>query len=455
MELRDDPLLLRSWCEDDALAVYAACQDPELHHWLSTLPRPYKHEDARAFVTDALGLGPYQLAICEAGNVVGSIGLRVGKGGTGRIGYWCAAEARGRGITTRALRRLCGYAFDELGLERLDLIADVENRASQRVAEKVGFRREGVLRSHMPCADGRRRDSVLLSLLPAELPALAAGSQHHVTNRSHWDALAAVHGQDDYYDSRGLVAGQSSLVEEEECALAEAVGDVADLNVLHVQCHIGFDTVTIARRGARVTGVDFSEASLAKARALAERCGVDIEWVAAEITELPEALHERFDLAWATIGVLCWIADLGAWMRSVAGTLVPGGHLVLIDGHPLSKMVASTDPLVLSLPYAGAAPLRFEDSTSYTNAPAPTGPSVEFAHSLGEIVTAAADAGLMLTGLTEHLDVSFDHRSGYVKREPDGRYRLRLGGGILPTLFTLRAVRPAEYSPRAKRGPRQ
>ena len=270
-----------------------------------------------------------------------------------------------------------------------------------------------------------------------------SSKQHHAINRSFWDGLAVVHGQDDYYDSRALVAGQSSLVEEEESALRAAVGDVAGLEVLHVQCHIGFDTVTFARRGARVTGVDFSEAALAKARALAEQCGVEVDWVAADVTDLPGRLRGRFDLAWATFGVLCWIADLEAWMGSVAATLAPGGQLVLIDGHPLAKMVASTDPPVLYLPYGGGAPQRFEDSVSYTNVPAPGAPCVEFAYSLGEIVTAAARAGLVVAELIEHLDVSFAHRvSCDVNRETDGRYRLRVGGEVLPTLFTLRTGRP-------------
>jgi RimJ/RimL family protein N-acetyltransferase len=162
-------ILLRPWREDDAPAVYAACQDPELQHWLPHLPRPYTHHDAYAFVTGALGLGPYQFAITEDATLVGSIALRVGKHETGYVGYWCEKGARGRGITTRALRRVCCYGLDDLALERLDLTADVENLASQRVAEKIGFRREGVMRSHLRRPDGHRRDSVLFSLLPGEL----------------------------------------------------------------------------------------------------------------------------------------------------------------------------------------------------------------------------------------------------------------------------------------------
>jgi len=169
MQLHGDGIVLRSWHEGDAPRVLEACQDPEIQHWLPTLPRPYTHADAHAFVTYSLGLGPYQLAIVEGETIVGSVGLHPGKHETGGIGYWCAAEARGRGLTTRAARRLCRYALDELGFERLQLTTDIENLASQRVAEKVGFQREGVLRSHLRHPNGGRRDSALFSLLPGEL----------------------------------------------------------------------------------------------------------------------------------------------------------------------------------------------------------------------------------------------------------------------------------------------
>jgi len=169
IELHDDPIVLRLWREDDAPAVYAACQDAEIQRWLPDIPRPYTHDDARAFVTDEIGLGSYRFAISERGKVAGSIALRLGGHATGHIGYWCAPQARRRDITTRALRRLCRYGLEELHLERLDLTTDFENFASQRVAEKVGFRREGVLRSHLRHPDGCRRDSVLFSLLPGEL----------------------------------------------------------------------------------------------------------------------------------------------------------------------------------------------------------------------------------------------------------------------------------------------
>ena len=95
--------------------------------------------------------------------------MRVNQFRVGHIGYWCAPEARARGITTRALRLVSRWGLEELGLGRVELITDPDNTASQRVAEKVGFRREGILRSHLLHPDGRRRDSVMFSLLPGEL----------------------------------------------------------------------------------------------------------------------------------------------------------------------------------------------------------------------------------------------------------------------------------------------
>src|SRR5439155_9735685 len=100
---------------------------------------------------------------------------------------------------------------------------------------------------------------------------------------------------------------------------------------MHVQCHIGFDTISLARRGARVTGLDFSPAALAKAEELARRSGVEATWVQPDAARIPAHLHGRFDLTYATLGAICWIEDIPAWMRAVAATLRHGGRFVLVE----------------------------------------------------------------------------------------------------------------------------
>ncbi|MFE0420258.1 class I SAM-dependent methyltransferase [Streptomyces tendae] len=260
-------------------------------------------------------------------------------------------------------------------------------------------------------------------------------------NLATWNVWAAAHGQDNYYDRVALVAGGSSLTIVEEDALRAAVGDVDGLDVLHIQCHIGFDSVTLARRGARVTGVDFSPVALDKAADLAAECHVDISWVCAESTALSGTLQGRFDLAYATLGILNWISDVDAWMRSVASCLRPGGKLLLVDRHPLRNMLNRADPPAFVFPYAFDGPREFVSTRSYAaNTEQVT--HVQFAHSLGEIVTAAVTAGLTVQRLDEHaespvqLTVTDDHP------DPDGRYRVRVMGQPVPFLYTLIAARP-------------
>jgi RimJ/RimL family protein N-acetyltransferase len=170
VELRDGDLVLREWAEADIPALVAAINDPEIAYWIPLIPHPYTEDDARAFLRGDVLSDQLKLAIVVDEMVVGGIGMGVNSHDyRGTIGYWVAREVRGRGVCTRALRLLARHGLKELALQRLELITDPDNLASQRVARKVGFRREGVLRAHLRHPDGRIRDSVMFSLLPGEL----------------------------------------------------------------------------------------------------------------------------------------------------------------------------------------------------------------------------------------------------------------------------------------------
>jgi SAM-dependent methyltransferase len=234
------------------------------------------------------------------------------------------------------------------------------------------------------------------------------------------------------------------LREAEAAAMAEAMPDLGGRDVVHIQCHIGFDTIALARGGARVTGVDFSPVALAKAAELARRCGVEVEWLQADAAALPHSLDGRFDLAYATIGAICWIEDLGAWMRCAAAALRPGGRLVLVEIHPLYSMVeAAGEPLRLDFPYAFDGPRRFDEPGSYADPDAAVSATAEvvYAHSLSEVVNAAIAAGLRIDALHEHLEADFDPRGSVLTQTGDGRFRLEVTGERLPVLFTLLATR--------------
>lgn len=261
-------------------------------------------------------------------------------------------------------------------------------------------------------------------------------------NRRRWDALAARHGQgeDSYYDVDGFLAGRSTLSERVVAEVTAAVGEVDGLDLLHLQCHFGLDTLSWASRGARVTGVDFSPVAVARARQLAEQAGLAADFVESDVLTLPESLAGRFDVVFASYGVLCWISSAEQWMRSAANCLRPGGALVLIDMHPLVGMVASADPLVADFPYAGEQPRTFTSESSYAvgGLDASAAQSVQWPHGLGEVVTAAAAAGLRVESLTEWFDEDQDPK---LVPGDDGRVRFPLGSEYLPTSYGLRARR--------------
>lgn len=270
------------------------------------------------------------------------------------------------------------------------------------------------------------------------------------TNRAHWDELADLHAglggdgrRNSYYDIEGLVAGRSSLLQAEQDGLESAVGEVDGLRVLHAQCHIGLDAITLARAGARVTGVDFSSVALSHAAEIGRRCGVDIDWVRADITSPPRRLVGRFDLVYATFGILCWIEDPETWMRSVHSMLAPGGRLLLVDIHPLYLMVDRVEPFGVDFPYRYDGPRTFSSDGSYAagDAEVTAKGTIEFAHSLGEVVTAAVAAGLVVERLDEQFSVELDPRGDLLTQDPDGWFRLRVDQEVLPVTYSLIARR--------------
>jgi RimJ/RimL family protein N-acetyltransferase len=168
--LSDGVVTLRPFRLDDAPAVAAACSDPDIPRF-THVPENYAESDARAFI--AATMRPEReersFAIVDADErLLGAIGFRTPNPGTGEIGYWLAADARGRGVATRAVRLVCEWAFRDLGLVRMQLLTHRENAASQKLAERCGFRREGVLRAWADMKEGRV-DLVMYSLLPGEL----------------------------------------------------------------------------------------------------------------------------------------------------------------------------------------------------------------------------------------------------------------------------------------------
>lgn len=267
-------------------------------------------------------------------------------------------------------------------------------------------------------------------------------------NRRRWNVLAERHGRgyDDFYNVPKFLSGSSSLNDRERSEVAAAIGEVMSLDLLHLQCHFGLDTLSWAREGARVTGVDFSPVAVRRARQLVAEAGLVAEFIESDVLKLPVSLSGRYDVVFASYGVLCWIASAGAWMRSAAECLRPGGVLVLIDMHPLVSMVDTVDPLVVSSPYAGEQPVISLSDSSYaiSGLDCLVHEAVQYPHGLGEVVTAAAAAGLRVESLTEWFDEDLDPK---LVRCQDELMRFPFGGQNLPTSYSLRARKDLWYDP--------
>lgn len=262
-------------------------------------------------------------------------------------------------------------------------------------------------------------------------------------NRALWDHLAEFHGtdpEDRSYDVQSFLRGGQTLRGIER----ELAGDVAGKDLLHLHCHFGMDTLNWARLGAHVTGVDFSSKAIARARTLADQAALAADFVEADTQCLPASLAGRFDLVVATYGVLSWIGDLGAWMGGAVTALRPGGRLVLVDLHPVFQTVLTYDPFVADWPYGGGLPQYDAMTGTYAHGEASFEPkkTTQYPYSLGEIVTAAASAGLVVQHLGEHTETETDGRH-ILPQGPDGLYRFPFSDTYLPVLYSLSAVLPA------------
>jgi len=226
------------------------------------------------------------------------------------------------------------------------------------------------------------------------------------------------------------------------------LGSVEGLDVVHLQCHIGTDTLSLARLGARsVTGLDFSQPALDVAADLARAGGADITWVCSDLYGAVDVLEPAsFDLVFTGIGALCWLPDVRRWAEVVATLLRPGGRLFLREGHPV--LWSLSDPrddelLVIEYPYFEVpGGTTFVDEATYVDQAAPldSPESRGFNHGLGEILTAVMDAGLTLTSFEEHRSVPWNPQaSAFVEAELPGEFRLRDQPERLPLTYTLQA----------------
>lgn len=270
-------------------------------------------------------------------------------------------------------------------------------------------------------------------------------------NRRLWDEWTHVHESSAFYNldsfkkgttkDRPFDAGPGVRIRDYE---AQEIGDVANKELLHLQCHFGIDTLSWARLGASVTGVDFSVEAVDLARRLAAEIGVEASFVVSSIQEARENISGEFDIVYTSRGAIWWLHDLEEWARTIAHFLRPGGVFYITEFHPILQTLAEIDELRIDYPYfPRKEPMEFPVGGSYADRDAIVEAEVEYGwpHPISEIVSAIAGAGLRIEFLHEFDWVDYQ-QIPLLHEEPDGKWRLPLSvEGELPLMFSIRATK--------------
>ncbi|HYZ32637.1 MAG TPA: methyltransferase domain-containing protein [Crenalkalicoccus sp.] len=265
-------------------------------------------------------------------------------------------------------------------------------------------------------------------------------------NRASWDERVGVHLGPRGYDLSGLRAGDGRLNAIEEAELPPVRGR----RVLHLQCHFGADSLTLAQRGAEVVGLDFSAPAIDAARALAGELGLSnrARFVQADVYDTPRAVPppRGFDLVFVTWGALCWLPDIRRWAEIVAAMLRPGGSLYLADAHPAAYVFddtrRSSDGMPgFFAPYFSREPVVTEEPGDYVDPEARLAGATDYnwIHPLGEVITGLIGSGLTLEWLREHDAIPWRMFEALVK-DASGLYRWP-DKPWLPLAFSLAASR--------------
>ena len=260
-------------------------------------------------------------------------------------------------------------------------------------------------------------------------------------NRSSWDERVPIHVSGEFYDVEGFKSGEERLRPFE---LAE-VGDVSGKDLLHLQCHFGIDTLSWARHGARVTGLDFSAPAVEAARNLAAEMSIDATFIESDVYEALHALdNETFDIVYTGLGAINWLPDIHHWAGIVFALVRPGGFLYLSEFHPFSE-VFGDDDLSVVRDYFSKEPIIWDGPGTYADLDAETvhNRAYEWNHTLSEVVSSVIEAGLTIEFLHEH-DYTLYQRWPFLQKRGFGAYHLPAGTPNLPLMYSLRARKPLD-----------
>ena len=260
-------------------------------------------------------------------------------------------------------------------------------------------------------------------------------------NQAHWDEVASIHLKS--YGIEDLLGGVSRI----DSVQKHEFYPVAGKDLIHLQCHIGTDTLSLALDGANVTGVDFSEKSIQIAKGLAAKLNLTARFFQANVLELKSFMTEKYDIVYTSKGVLCWIRDIHEWANTVSYLLKPGGIFYLMESHPILGMFddVANDLQVRYSYFHQVQPIHFDDDhPDYADSTyVPHNKTYEWTWSLSDIVTALINSGLTIKFLNEH-DRLFYKAHPDMEMDGDGWWFLRRYRGMIPLTFSLLATKSGQ-----------
>jgi SAM-dependent methyltransferase len=258
-------------------------------------------------------------------------------------------------------------------------------------------------------------------------------------NKILWEQWTGLHFDSDFYDLRGFLHGKNTLNEIE---LAE-LGKVEGKTLLHLQCHFGLDTLSLARMGAEVTGVDISETAVGKAVELAGQLNLDASFIVSDVYEIKSVIEKQFDIVFCSYGAIQWLPDLLKWAGIISWCLKPGGIFYMAEFHPVLWML-DENSTGLKYPYdSGGKPLVFSNARSYAAPEVPLqNQEFNWQHGLGQVVNALVSQEMQLEFLNEHAWSPYPVLDGMVETEPSHWKHKNLPENF-PYVFSVKAKKTA------------
>ena len=254
-------------------------------------------------------------------------------------------------------------------------------------------------------------------------------------NRESWNELTTLHADSRFYDIDSFKKGKTSLNNIE----VEELGDIKGKKILHLQCHFGMDTLSLARQGAEVVGVDISDTSIQKATELSEELKIQARFIRSNVYDIEQVLNETFDIVYTSYGAINWLDDLDIWARIISRYLKPNGIFYMVEFHPFIYTLNDNSEIAES--YFKTQALETSVEKSYTDKSEVSKKNlkhIEWHHSLSEVLNSLISNGLKIDFLNEFPYQVYNCFSNLIENEK-GKWVSYKYGEKIPHMYSVKA----------------